>query len=270
MMAFIRLRILMQVTALFVLSSTWAAPASTPLEYARQVGYISAPVAGPYWWAFDCTADEPETAGAVAIASGTVYRDDWMSGFIHKFARWSEDGSVIRVGDDEMVFEPRKERTVTQTSTFGGGGSSSAGDGTAYVAWALWGSPASCTASVNGNNITPTYLPGQHAFYAGPGALTTGVSAENDGTHLSVARTFSTSLDGGPLFATLALGSTGQGFFRSDDPYRELVEDCRSPNGDACQYTRPAVHEFTAGLVAALETGGGYQGELVVIALPPE
>ena len=244
--------------------------ANATLDYATQVGYFAAATHGSYTWFLDCHATQPSVKGPVAVASGTEYADGWMPGFMAKYPNWSDKGTLVEVGGQQIILDPRTEDRLSQSSTFSASGSwTSGGAGTAHVAWALWGSPATCTASVNGAPAEVRYLGGTSAYYAGPEAFTGGPFVQAGGNHAAAARVFNASLRGGALFASLELGELGQGLFSSDDPYRgELVEDCRAPNGDACEYTRPAASTLTASVVTALEVGGGYQGELWVITLP--
>lgn len=244
--------------------------ASPALDYATQVGYFTAPITGSYRWELKCVAVDPSIKGQVVTARATEYPDGWMPGSMLYYPRNSANGQVIQVGDRRVVFQPRQEETVAESSSFtAAGGWGSSGPGIAHVAWALWGSPATCSATVNGSPVTVRYFDGSQAFYAGPEAFTGGPFVQNGGTHGSLARIFSADLAGGVMFAHLHLGDMGQGLLMSDDWYGEPIYECRSPNGNACGLTRPHARKLTASVVAAFEEGGGYQGELVVITLPP-
>lgn len=246
------------------------ASATAERDFANQVGYFTGPVIGSYSWEFRCVAENPAVKGQIAIASGTEFESGYMTGSMMAFARSSNRGRLIQVGEHELVFESRQEKTVENSSTFSSGGSQgSAGPGTAYVAWALWGGPATCTASLGGQPADVRYLPGTHAFSAGPESFETGAFAQDGGTHVSVARTLTAKLSGGAVFASMELGRYGEGFLRTDDWYNEPIEECQEPPGNPCSLARPHANELTAAITAAAEVNGLYQGQILVISLPP-
>lgn len=246
-----------------------AAPAPT---YARQVGYFTAPVSATLHWDLDCDATDQSVRGPTAIADGVAYGDGSMTGLVFYFPRWSDSGTFIQAGDQQVVLQPRKTGAPNESSSFSAGGTETGGgpgQGVLYVAWALWGSTANCTGMIDDVPQQIHYLDGSHAFLVGPESFTAGAFAQNGASHASAGRAFRTQLKGGPAFAHLKMGSQGEGSLLYDDDFLD-VRECRQPYGSACDLEIPRASTLTASILAAAEFGGGSQGEMIVVTLPPD
>lgn len=252
-----------------------SAPASPDLAYATQVGYATARTTASYRVVLRCVATDPSVRGQIAYGEAAEDDDGSMLGSLRTDPQRSAEGSIVQVGDRRIEYKPRSEQQNTDNSTFTVVISSS-GPGTyvtAHVVWALWGSSANCTVTINDVSIEVRYFEGERAFYAGPEAFTGGTFYQDDQTPASVARVFTTPLSGGPVFAHIEPGSRtsgfGQAFIGADDFYLLPAHECRQPYGGECGITRPRGARLVAGITAAYESDGGYQGELWVVNPPP-
>lgn len=257
-------RVAVLIVVLAVTTGVSSGAASPALDYATQVGYFSSPGYGYVNWYLDCVADDPSIQGPIAIADGDVSWFGGMSGGISYYPRYSRKGSYVQVGNAHVVtVEERETDSSASSSTFGWGGGAGGTFERAYVVFALWASTARCVARVNGHNQPITYLDGSHASLVGPEAFGTGILVQDGSTHVPAARTYTTGLKGGPAWVAMSMNFWGEGSLHFDDQVTELRE-CRQPDGNPCEVEAPAASSVTATML-----GGAFQGEMIVITLPP-
>lgn len=267
-----RLRVLIALASLAAVSLPLAAHATSPINYADKVGYVSA-AAGNYAWELHCTAVNSAGFNEL-LAVGTTYNSGFMSHIMSSSLGYaSKEGHYVAVGGNEIVWQGRRETHNPALTSLDAYGSASTGPGSlrAYVAFALWGE-ASCSTSIDGSELPIQWVAGTYGFYAGPEAFTGGVLYQNGGSQMSLGRVFEHVLAGGPVFAHMFVGEQlTEGGLAVDSPSPWMFAECREPQGGTCEIGSPTAHRLVAGLGAAVTLGTTKQaqGELYVLSLPP-
>ena len=177
-------------------------------------------------------------------------------------------GHMVQIADQEIVFRERSESregnmgAFTQFSSIRGPSSPYR----AVLAWALWGSDATCDVKIAGVPVD-VHVDGA-ATYVPPTSFHHGLYYVEGSLSLLAGRSYETSALGGPLFAAMRSGDEYFGTFASRAGAESVVDACSNRYIQCTHFGARRATSLVATFTAA-DFGGWDPGELWMISLPP-